>query len=411
MFALTTTVLLFYFGSFVDSKSAPISPSNDLSDSPQGKQMWQWATRTGMPLETKISPCKKFIYAAMKNGGVTVLRLRNPAPPTPVANVSSRLLAGLDAVALAQNGNYLYVALGDIFGLRLAKAGLAAIDVSNPESPHVVSLWQSTQGTGGSSSLLIHNGNLYLGAMAQGIFIFSLAQPDCPKHISSFRPDPNFPIRNPNRVQLPNVRAMAADQQFLYVCYDAGGLRVLDISDTAAPKEVGRYINKTLLNQQQAYNGIVLAPPYAFLTCDYAGLEVVDVRVFSQVNSGAFSSSPLKSIQQIAWWDPWRGKAGRNFWFGSQGHANQIAMDKSTNRIFISTGDSELVVLDVSDQFHPRVTSHYGAVKDGFGAWGVTLDGGIAYLTYIRALIPFRSNFNGIKAIQCDSPDFLENIR
>jgi hypothetical protein len=361
---------------------------NDITGSPVMPLLWQWTPKTGAPLQTVIDAPRSLIYVALKEGGVEILRLENPRPPKTLSKVPRLFFANLDAVAIAQKGNFLYVGLGDVFAHRYAKAGLATIDISDPAAPQVVSLWQSPQNAGGSSSLLIHEDNLYLGAMTQGVYVFSLADPAHPEFVSSCQPDPNFPLRNPNRVHRPNVRSMAAHNQLLFVCYDSGGLRVLDLSNKNALREVGRYINRELLGQQQAYNGIVLSPPHAYLTCDYAGVEVVDF------------ANP-ESIRQVAWWDPWRRASGRNFWFGSKGHANQIEMDRTRQRLFVSAGDSELVVLDVKNPLEPRVCAHYGGTKDNAGAWGVTFDRGIAYLSCIKAIIPFRSIFSGIRALDC----------
>ncbi|MCC7527758.1 MAG: hypothetical protein IT342_04510 [Candidatus Melainabacteria bacterium] len=371
------------------SPGAPGQESrNEIADSPAIPLIWQWSPVAGTPLQTVIDIPRSLMYVALKEGGVAILKLQNPLPPQPLSKVPKLFLANLDAVAIAQKGNFLYVGLGDLFAHRYAKAGLVTIDVSDPTVPHVVSLWQSPQNTGGSSSLLIHEDNLYLGAMTQGVYVFSLTSPSHPQFVSSFQPDPNYPIRNPDRVHRPNVRSMAAYNQLLFVCYDSGGLRVLDISDKKGPREVGRYLNENLLGQQQAYNGIVLSPPHAYLTCDYAGVEVVDI-------------TKPESIRRIAWWDPWRRASGRNFWFGSKGHANQVEMDRTSKRLFVSAGDSELIVLDVKNPLEPRVCAHYGGIKDNAGAWGVTYNGGIAYLSCIKALIPFRSIFSGIRALNC----------
>lgn len=362
---------------------------NEIADSPATPLLWQWSPTAGTPLQTLIDAPRSLMYVALKEGGVAILRVQNPLPPQPLSKVPRLFFADLDAVAIAQKGHFLYVGLGDIFAHRFARAGLVTIDVSDPAAPKVVSIWQSPQYTGGSSSLLIHDDNLYLGAMTKGVYVFSLDSPAHPQFVSSFQPDPDFPLRKPDRVHRPNVRSMAAHNQLLFVCYDSGGLRVLDVSDKNAIREVGHYLNEKLLGQQQAYNGIVLSPPYAYLTCDYAGVEVVDV------------ANP-ESIKQIAWWDPWRRASGRNFWFGSKGHANQIEMDRSTQRLFVSAGDSELVVLDVKNPREPKVCAHFGAANDDAGAWGVTYDRGIAYLSCIKAFIPFRSTFCGIRALKCD---------
>lgn len=351
--------------------------------------LWEFGSgKADMPLQTLVDESRALLYVARKGSGVEILQLRNPSPPMVLSGFPKMYMANLDAVAIARSGNLLYVALGDIFAHRLAKSGLATLDVSEPKNPKILSLWQSPQATGGSSSILIHDGMLYLGAMSAGVIAFDLHNTEHPTYKWTFQPDPKFPNTRLNRVSHPNVRALTATGNQLFVCYDAGGLRTIDISDPSAPRETGRYINAKLLGQQQAYNGIALAAPYAFLTCDYAGVEVVDI------------ANPA-DIKQVGWWDPWRKSSGGNFWFGSKGHANQIQYDDRSKSIYVSAGDSELVVLDVNDPRSPQVRAHYGKPKDKAGAWGITLSNGIAYVTYIRAFIPFHSTYSGIKALSC----------
>lgn len=361
----------------------------DISKSAWTPLLWEFASgKVGTPLQVLVDENRSLLYVADKEDGVDILQLKTPSPPMVLSGFPKMYLANLDAIAIAKTGNLLYVALGDIFAHRLAKSGLATLDVSDPKSPKILSLWESPQATGGSSSILVHNNTLYLGAMTAGVIAFDLQNPEHPTYKWTFQPDQKFPNTRLNRVNRPNVRAMSAVGNQLFVCYDAGGLRTLDISDPAAPREAARYINLKLLGQQQAYNGIALAPPYAFLTCDYAGVEVVDF------------SNPA-DIKQVAWWDPWRKSAERNFWFGSKGHANQIQYDAEGKNIYVSAGDSELIVLDVKDPRSPRVRGHYGRTKDKAGAWGITLNNGIAYVTYINAFVPFRSTYSGIKAVDC----------
>lgn len=343
-----------------------------------------------MPLHSKIDRANNLIYVAMKNGGVQIMRLKDPDTPQMLSKISKVQLHGMDAIALTLKGKYLYVALGDIFAHRLAKAGLAVIDISDPAKPLVRSFWQSLENTGGASCVTINDGYLYLGAMAGGLYIFKIDDESPPNQLLLFQLDPKYPVAKPNRVNHPNVRDIAAYGNLLFVCYDAGGLRVIDVSSKIQPKEIARYINTDLLGQQQAYNDIALSPPYAYLSCDYAGVETVDI-------------SDLRAIKRVSWWDPWRKESGRNFWFGSHGHANQIQLDTENKKLFVSAGDSELVILNVKDPKDIRIDRQYGGIKDNLGAWGVTADSGIAYVSYIRAFIPFRSNFSGIKAIDCRS--------
>jgi hypothetical protein len=75
-------------------------------------------------------------------------------------------------------------------------------------------------------------------------------------------------------------------------------------------------------------------------------------------------------------------------------------LDRKRKLVYLSAGDSELQVLNVADPRHPKLIGHVGGPKNGRGAWGVTLAGSMAYLSYITAVIPFRGEWAGIAAVK-----------
>ncbi len=75
-------------------------------------------------------------------------------------------------------------------------------------------------------------------------------------------------------------------------------------------------------------------------------------------------------------------------------------IDRSTNEVFLSAGDSELQVLDVSNPRRPRLKTSFGRPKNKRGTWGVTVTRNLIYLTYIKTFFPFRGGWAGIKAIE-----------
>jgi hypothetical protein len=145
---------------------------------------------------------------------------------------------------------------------------------------------------GGSASVLVDGDYAYLGAMDEGVFIFEFSDVRDIHLLGTIQPDVDFPKPDPNRIQHPNARGMAIHGETLLVAYDAGGLRVVDVSDKKRPREIGRYINTRMLGKQQAYNNVVLEWPTAYVALDYCGLEVLDVR------------DPT-AIRQVGWWNPW----------------------------------------------------------------------------------------------------------
>ncbi len=79
---------------------------------------------------------------------------------------------------------------------------------------------------------------------------------------------------------------------------------------------------------------------------------------------------------------------------------NQIRYDPASDLLFVSSGKSEIVVVDVSNPSNPTVKSTYGALDNDEGVWGVDLKGNKLYLLYITAIIPFTSNYSGIRCVE-----------
>lgn len=268
-----------------------------------------------------------------------------------------------------------------------ADGRLAIVHVKNPAQPKVTAIWRSKQTLSGAAIVLVDGRFAYLGAMAAGVMIFDVSKPDTIGHISTTQPDIHFPRRNPNKVQHPNARGFALNGNLLYVAYDAGGLRVLDVSDKRKPKEVGRYANQAMMNKQQAFNNFALDKHLLYIACDYAGLEIVDVR-------------DPRNIRQVGWWNPWQGHLPKSIWLNSGGHTNQIEFDAKKKLAYLSAGGSELQVVDVSDPARPKLAAAYRHSAGKAGVWGLTKTAKDVYLAYITAFIPFQSTWAGIKAIE-----------
>ena len=350
---------------------------------------WELPTPNGMPQAIVEDTLKRpLLYVAMKNGGLSVLNVANrKQAPREVARLGTDQFQNLQVMHLEQAGEHLYLALGDLFSANGAPAGLAVVNVKNPQRPGVVALWKSDEVWQGSATVLVDGDYAYLGAMSAGVIVFEISRPAKPELLCQFLPDVNYPTPNPKKLHHPNARGLAKRGDLLFVAFDAGGLRVLDVSNPRQPREVGRYLNPRFPNKPQAFNNLVLDGNRAYVAVDYAGLEVFDIH------------NP-REIKQLGWWNPWGAENLTNVWFNSPGHTNQIAWHPGKKQVWLSAGDSELQVVDVSRPAQPRLVGRFGAPKDKQGAWGVTLSGERAYLTYINAVVPFQGTWSGIKAVE-----------
>jgi hypothetical protein len=110
--------------------------------------------------------------------------------------------------------------------------------------------------------------------------------------------------------------------------------------------------------------------------------------------------SDTADMKLEGWWNPYNCPG--NNWFTSPVHANEIHYNKSCGQVFLSTGKSDMMVIDVTDPSNPDSCNYYGGVSNGMGTWGAGLYDNQVYLSYICAVIPFISGWTGVKILQFD---------
>ncbi len=350
---------------------------------------WEYATPQLFPQALVMDQKgRDSLYVALKNGGLGILDIsKSDVAPQSLARISTSELGGLDVMHLVQQDNLLYLALGDFFNAKGSPAGLAVVSVSDPRVPKVLSMWKSAETLQGAACILVKDDYAYLGGMRHGVLIFDIRNARNIKKVAEILPEVDFPRKSPNKIQHPNARGLAIKGPQLYVAFDAGGLRVINIANPLKPQEIGRYVNLGMKEKQQAYNNLVIDGTTAFVATDYAGMEVLDIR-------------DPRNIKPIAWLNLWKADTLENLWFNSPGHTNQIEFDAKRRLVYMSAGDSELLVVDVSERTKPALVARYGPSKDKLGAWGLTMTSKYVYLAYITASVPFHGTWSGIKAIE-----------
>lgn len=327
---------------------------------------------------------RPYLYVAAKEGGLKIFDVSGT--PLLVKTIAITNFSSLHVMNISQNGNYLYLALGNHFGTALQSPGFAIIDIANPANAVVKSYWSNISLTGGSGIIETEGNYAYLGAMKNGLMIFDITDKTLPVLKSTFIPSLTFPDPNPDPNKY-NARGMAVKNDIVYLCYDAGGLRIINAVDKLNPRQTGKFSNPDMNGKPRAYNNIVLDGPYVYVAVDYCGMEVLNV-------------SDTAIIKLSSWWNPWTCQTNPLNWFSSNGHANEIAFDATKKLIFISSGKSDLQVVDVSDPVNPVFKYEYGGINNNIGTWGVSIYNSQVYLTYICSLIPFSSNWTGVKVLQ-----------
>ena len=299
-------LLLLAMGCSSDDNSIPENPENPEKEVVLS-EVWETETNSFLPQGLVVDANdQSYFYVAAKNGGLLVFQDSNSGAPNQVASIPISELGNLHAMNIFQSGNHVYLSLGDFFG-GSSKAGLAIIDVTNPTNPVVTDQWESTEVIGGAAIVIVEGNYAYLGGMDHGLFIFDISNPSSILEVKQFLPDINFPEENPGSVAHPNARGMAINGNYLYLCYDAGGIRIIDITDKQNPNETGRFLNDASQeNTPKAYNNIIVNGTYAYVAVDYCGFEVWDI------------SDPTNA-QMTGWWNPWNCDTLDNLWFNSPG--------------------------------------------------------------------------------------------
>jgi len=318
------------------------------------------------PIADRLS--RPYLYVAAKDGGLLIFDISVINAPVLSLTLDISYFDSLHVMNIYQQGNYLYLALGNFFGNgNTQKPGMAIVNVTNPLSPLVTDIWEYPTVEKGSAYVTVDGNYAFLGGMTKGLIILNVSNVNVISYVSEYLPNPNYPLNNPTASQMPNARGLAVSGNKVYVCYDAGGLRVIDISNINVPTQIAQYINAACLGKQQAYNNIVLNGNLAYIAVDFCGMEIVDI-------------SNTASITQVGWWNPYNCEGLSNLWLNSPGHMNEIAYLPADNAIFLSAGGSQLRVIDLTNPILPDSCNGYGITNTQEGTWGLDVYQNRVYL-------------------------------
>jgi hypothetical protein len=264
--------------------------------------------------------------------------------------------------------------------------GIAIVDVNSPLIPIVTDYWIYQGPNGGGGMVQVENDYAYLGGMTNGLFVFDVSDKHDIDSLSQFLPDIGFPDPNPDTPKY-NLRGLVVKDDIVYSAFDAGGVRIINCTDKGNPIETGRYSNPIMNGKPRAYNNLVLYDSFLYVAVDYCGLEVLNI-------------SDTSTITQASWWNPWTCESNPFKWLTSPGHSNEIVMDTTCQVLFLSTGRSDMYVVDISDPTTPDSCGHYGNTTDSLATWGVARHDGQLFLSYICVpwpYIPFPGIWTGVK--------------
>ncbi len=336
---------------------------------------------------------RPLVYLAMLTGGIKIYNTNTAGNPYLVSSIPTTSFGNLDVINLYQDSIWLYACLGNIWDTTQLP-GLAIIDVSNPANPIVLDYYIHLPGLkGGAGAVAVKGNYAYLAANKNGLIILDISNKSNIQAMSALGLSTNFPHSNVGSPSMYNARGIAVKDQYAYICYDRGGLRVVDVSSVFFPVQVHQYCFPALINKATAYNNIVLHHNLAFVSIDYYGVEILDI------------TNPT-AITQLGWWHPstWADTTNNILtWANSKGHANELAYDSVCNKLYVAAGKSDVVAIDVSNPALPNTCQTLGSTMDAYGTWGLDFFDGQVIITYIWSpLAPPYSNYLGFKVLETD---------
>ncbi|HBY94258.1 MAG TPA: hypothetical protein DEP84_09895, partial [Chloroflexi bacterium] len=275
---------------------------------------------------------------------------------------------------VAVAGNYAYVAA--------QWAGLRVVDVSNPASPREVGAsdnpgdaWDVAVAVAGNYAYVVHY--VYETNMIRdsGLRVVDVSNPASPREVGI--------VDTPGQ-----SHDVAVAGSYAYVADGESGLRVVDVSNPTSPREVGA------VDTPGYAQGVAVAGNYAYVADGNSGLRVVDVsnpaspREVGAVDTPgtAWGVAVAGSYAYVAdWWygvrvvdisnpaNPWEVGV---YW--APGTAEGVAV--AGNYAYVANWDKGLRVVDVSDPASPREVTASDTAGYNETARGVAVAGSYIYL-------------------------------
>jgi hypothetical protein len=153
------------------------------------------------------------LYVSATSNGLMILDISDPETPEIISMVQ-----GIDAVDVYVSQEYAYVASGTSFSI---------IDIREPSNPEII-----TTVRGGGTIYNIHaiQDTLYVGDVGTGLKVYDIADPNTPEYIKTV----------PGTTGIFDI---ASNTDTLYLGCHGQGLKILDITDRQNPQLIGSYNN------------------------------------------------------------------------------------------------------------------------------------------------------------------------
>lgn len=327
--------------------------------------------------------------------GVSVIDISDPQSPAPV----SRLATPADANDLCVQGGFLYIA---------DTSALLVVDISDPANPLVVGSLATGNGTRG---VQVVGTTAYVVSDAVGLLAIDVSEPAAPSLVFSeyvagyakrlrVRDGHAFVAMSDVQVfdvqvggtlgptgQAPSGAAangLAAIGDYLLVADSGAGLRIVDVSDPAAPLVAGVVNTPGLALAVDTYGDLAFVADYS------AGMKVIDVAVpAAPTIVGSIATSGSARDVKLAFPLAYVADGAAGLWILDVSHpsapaavnvvdtphrARSVALQGAM--AYVADEQSGLQIIDVSDPGSAHVV---GGVDTGY-AYGVAVRGTYAFV-------------------------------
>jgi hypothetical protein len=217
----------------------------DVSDPAAPREVGAWESRSLVAVA--VAGERAFVWAW---GGLRIFDISDPTNVNEIGSydrkkvfAGSNFFAGDDITGLAAVGNHVFLCQGDP---RRGSGGLMVLDVSDPSTPKAVFQQVESRFVNGPvMALALQEDYAYMG-VGPRLVVADVSDPARPSSVGSTEVLP---------CKLTDVAAVG---DYAFLASGRGGLRVLDVSNAASPKEVGSFHGET------AIATVTVAGNYAF---------------------------------------------------------------------------------------------------------------------------------------------------
>jgi hypothetical protein len=295
-----------------------------------------------------------YAYIASAEKGMQVLRVSDPASPTPVANYE---IFGWGR-RLYFFGNHVYLAAQE--------GGLQIFDVSQPTSPTLAGAYNQS---GKAMGLDIAGNYVYLAHFRGGLQAVDVSQPSSPK--------------GKGIIEADNINRVFTSGHYVYARDVYANLKIIDVSNLSSPQLKATYDPDSMIY------GVQVSGNYAYVVTSGDGLNIIDVSNPSSPNLlGTFESDLGQEVFV----------RGNLAYFSVMFYGLQIvdvsnpaspalvgenttlkglsAIDVNGNYAYLVGSSNSLQIIDVSDPTSPNPVGAYYTSR----CYDVAVSGNYAYL-------------------------------